>query len=193
MKKRWQEARRAAGLPADKPNIVVSHVAQVCWQKVRQGTLVPRPPAVGVAAAAAGLSPAGGHGCSARCDCMRAPLLRLTQRDAVLCVLGCGAALRGCHGGLPGCGGEDCLCLDSASGRKFPAAGQDSSRRGCGARTVRQAAGICKRVGRLHMLTLFCSAGPREDARPHRRKHDRYEGAGGLLARIHAEPYRLAC
>lgn len=37
MKKRWQEARRAAGLPADKPNIVVSHVAQVCWQKVRCG------------------------------------------------------------------------------------------------------------------------------------------------------------
>ncbi|PRW60590.1 Glutamate decarboxylase [Chlorella sorokiniana] len=33
MKKRWQAARRAAGLPTDKPNLVVSHVAQVCWQK----------------------------------------------------------------------------------------------------------------------------------------------------------------
>lgn len=37
MKKRWQAARLAAGLPADRPNIVVSHVAQVCWQKVRGG------------------------------------------------------------------------------------------------------------------------------------------------------------
>jgi hypothetical protein len=34
MKKRWQERRRTAGLPADRPNLVVSHVAQVCWQKV---------------------------------------------------------------------------------------------------------------------------------------------------------------
>lgn len=36
MKKQWQQRRRAAGLPADRPNIVVSHVAQVCWQKVRR-------------------------------------------------------------------------------------------------------------------------------------------------------------
>ena len=37
LKKRWQAARRAAGKPADRPNIVVSHIAQVCWQKVRGG------------------------------------------------------------------------------------------------------------------------------------------------------------
>ncbi|PSC74807.1 glutamate decarboxylase [Micractinium conductrix] len=34
LKKRWQAARRAAGKPADRPNIVVSHIAQVCWQKL---------------------------------------------------------------------------------------------------------------------------------------------------------------
>lgn len=34
MKKKWQQARRAAGLPIDRPNLVLSHVAQVCWQKV---------------------------------------------------------------------------------------------------------------------------------------------------------------
>ncbi|EFN59728.1 hypothetical protein CHLNCDRAFT_133312 [Chlorella variabilis] len=33
MKKKWQQARRAAGLPIDRPNLVLSHVAQVCWQK----------------------------------------------------------------------------------------------------------------------------------------------------------------
>lgn len=34
MKKQWQARRRGRGLPADRPNIVLSHVAQVCWQKV---------------------------------------------------------------------------------------------------------------------------------------------------------------
>ncbi|KAL4443896.1 hypothetical protein ABPG75_011633 [Micractinium tetrahymenae] len=33
MKKQWQARRREKGLPADRPNIVLSHVAQVCWQK----------------------------------------------------------------------------------------------------------------------------------------------------------------
>jgi glutamate decarboxylase len=34
MKKQWQARRAAAGLPSDRPNLVMSHVAQVCWQKV---------------------------------------------------------------------------------------------------------------------------------------------------------------
>lgn len=33
MKLNWRAARRAAGLPADRPNIVLSHIAQVCWKK----------------------------------------------------------------------------------------------------------------------------------------------------------------
>ena len=32
-KRRWQEARRAAGKPTDKPNIVMSSAVQVCWEK----------------------------------------------------------------------------------------------------------------------------------------------------------------
>lgn len=35
-----QAARREAGLSTERPNIVLSHVAQVCWQKVgREGRL----------------------------------------------------------------------------------------------------------------------------------------------------------
>ena len=33
MKKRWQNARKAAGKPYDKPNIVMSSAVQVCWEK----------------------------------------------------------------------------------------------------------------------------------------------------------------
>ncbi|WP_423184859.1 glutamate decarboxylase [Arthrobacter sp. NyZ413] len=33
LKRRWQHARRAAGLPADKPNLVLSSAVQVCWEK----------------------------------------------------------------------------------------------------------------------------------------------------------------
>ncbi|RDW85831.1 putative glutamate decarboxylase [Coleophoma crateriformis] len=33
MKKRWQNARKAAGKPFDKPNIVMSSAVQVCWEK----------------------------------------------------------------------------------------------------------------------------------------------------------------
>ncbi|WDK10411.1 glutamate decarboxylase [Colletotrichum graminicola] len=33
MKKRWKNARQAAGLPADRPNIVMSSAVQVCWEK----------------------------------------------------------------------------------------------------------------------------------------------------------------
>lgn len=33
MKRRWQHARRAAGLPTDKPNLVMSSAVQVCWEK----------------------------------------------------------------------------------------------------------------------------------------------------------------
>ncbi|KAJ5042835.1 uncharacterized protein L3040_004228 [Drepanopeziza brunnea f. sp. 'multigermtubi'] len=33
MKKRWQNARKAAGKPWDKPNIVMSSAVQVCWEK----------------------------------------------------------------------------------------------------------------------------------------------------------------
>ncbi|MCL2563814.1 MAG: glutamate decarboxylase [Oscillospiraceae bacterium] len=33
LKRRWQEKRRAAGLPADKPNLVMSSAVQVCWEK----------------------------------------------------------------------------------------------------------------------------------------------------------------
>ncbi|KAF1985212.1 glutamate decarboxylase [Aulographum hederae CBS 113979] len=33
MKKRWQNARKAAGKPFDKPNIVMNSAVQVCWEK----------------------------------------------------------------------------------------------------------------------------------------------------------------
>ena len=33
MKRRWQDARRAAGRPADRPNIVMGINVQVCWEK----------------------------------------------------------------------------------------------------------------------------------------------------------------
>jgi glutamate decarboxylase len=33
LKRRWQEARRAAGKPADRPNIVYGSNVQVCWEK----------------------------------------------------------------------------------------------------------------------------------------------------------------
>ncbi|KAH6680512.1 glutamate decarboxylase-like protein [Halenospora varia] len=33
MKKRWKNARQAAGKPCDKPNIVMSSAVQVCWEK----------------------------------------------------------------------------------------------------------------------------------------------------------------
>ena len=33
MKKRWQNARKAAGKPYDKPNIVMNSAVQVCWEK----------------------------------------------------------------------------------------------------------------------------------------------------------------
>jgi len=33
LKRRWQHARRAAGKPADKPNLVLSSAVQVCWEK----------------------------------------------------------------------------------------------------------------------------------------------------------------
>ncbi len=33
MKRRWQQARRAAGKPTDKPNIVMGINVQVCWEK----------------------------------------------------------------------------------------------------------------------------------------------------------------
>jgi glutamate decarboxylase len=33
MKKRWQNARKAAKKPWDKPNIVMSSAVQVCWEK----------------------------------------------------------------------------------------------------------------------------------------------------------------
>jgi len=32
-KRRWQHSRRAAGLPTDKPNLVMSSAVQVCWEK----------------------------------------------------------------------------------------------------------------------------------------------------------------
>ncbi len=32
-KRRWQKARRAAGKPTDKPNLVMSSAVQVCWEK----------------------------------------------------------------------------------------------------------------------------------------------------------------
>ena len=32
-KRRWQQARRAAGKPADRPNLVMSSAVQVCWEK----------------------------------------------------------------------------------------------------------------------------------------------------------------
>ncbi|MBA3022003.1 glutamate decarboxylase [Propionicimonas sp.] len=33
LKRRWQQARRAAGKPADRPNLVMSSAVQVCWEK----------------------------------------------------------------------------------------------------------------------------------------------------------------
>jgi glutamate decarboxylase len=33
MKRRWQQARKAAGHPAGRPNIVMSSAVQVCWEK----------------------------------------------------------------------------------------------------------------------------------------------------------------
>ena len=33
LKRRWQQARRAAGKPAGRPNIVMSSAVQVCWEK----------------------------------------------------------------------------------------------------------------------------------------------------------------
>jgi glutamate/tyrosine decarboxylase-like PLP-dependent enzyme len=33
LKRRWQHARRGAGLPADRPNIVMGVNVQVCWDK----------------------------------------------------------------------------------------------------------------------------------------------------------------
>ncbi|GAA4844442.1 glutamate decarboxylase [Luteimicrobium xylanilyticum] len=33
LKRRWVEARRAAGKPADRPNLVLSSAVQVCWEK----------------------------------------------------------------------------------------------------------------------------------------------------------------
>jgi glutamate decarboxylase len=34
LKRRWQEARKAAGLPIDRPNIVMGINVQVCWEKL---------------------------------------------------------------------------------------------------------------------------------------------------------------
>jgi len=33
LKRRWQEKRRAAGKPTDKPNLIMSSAVQVCWEK----------------------------------------------------------------------------------------------------------------------------------------------------------------
>lgn len=33
MKKRWQNKRKAAGKPYDKPNIIMNSAVQVCWEK----------------------------------------------------------------------------------------------------------------------------------------------------------------
>lgn len=33
MKKKWQKARKAAGKPFDRPNIIMSSAVQVCWEK----------------------------------------------------------------------------------------------------------------------------------------------------------------
>ena len=33
LKRRWQHARRAAGQPTDRPNLVMSSAVQVCWEK----------------------------------------------------------------------------------------------------------------------------------------------------------------
>jgi glutamate decarboxylase len=33
LKRRWQQARRAEGKPADKPNLILSSAVQVCWEK----------------------------------------------------------------------------------------------------------------------------------------------------------------
>ena len=33
LKRRWQQARRAAGLSTEKPNLVLSSAVQVCWEK----------------------------------------------------------------------------------------------------------------------------------------------------------------
>jgi len=33
LKRRWQQRRKSAGLPADRPNLVMSSAVQVCWEK----------------------------------------------------------------------------------------------------------------------------------------------------------------
>ena len=33
LKRRWQQARRAAGLSTEKPNLILSSAVQVCWEK----------------------------------------------------------------------------------------------------------------------------------------------------------------
>ena len=33
MKKRWQNQRKAAGKPYDKPNLIMNSAVQVCWEK----------------------------------------------------------------------------------------------------------------------------------------------------------------
>ena len=33
MKKRWQNQRKAAGKPFDKPNLIMNSAVQVCWEK----------------------------------------------------------------------------------------------------------------------------------------------------------------
>jgi glutamate decarboxylase len=33
LKRRWQHARRAAGRPTDRPNLVMGADVQVCWEK----------------------------------------------------------------------------------------------------------------------------------------------------------------
>lgn len=33
MKKRWQNKRKAAGKPYDRPNIIMNSAVQVCWEK----------------------------------------------------------------------------------------------------------------------------------------------------------------
>ena len=34
MKRRWAMRRAAAGLPADRPNLVMGHNTQICWEKL---------------------------------------------------------------------------------------------------------------------------------------------------------------
>ena len=33
LKRRWQQARRAAGKSPEKPNLILSSAVQVCWEK----------------------------------------------------------------------------------------------------------------------------------------------------------------